>query len=55
MSETLAGMEDFSSSFGFDHTTLTFELLDTHAVEPLPAKTISHPLGAQMFYFPQNR
>ena len=51
MRQTLEGMEDFSSSFGFSHTAVPFELLDTHAIEPLPTKTISHPFSARILHF----
>jgi len=54
MRQTLEGMEDFSSSFGFSHSTVAFELLDLHAVEPLPTKTISHPFSARILHFPES-
>jgi len=53
MRQTLEGMEDFSSDFGFNHGMIDFELLDTHAVEALPTKTISQPFTARILHFPQ--
>ena len=54
MRQTLEGMEDFSSSFGFSHSTIAFELLDTHAIDPLPTRTISHPFSARILHFPES-
>ena len=54
MRQTLEGMEDFSSSFGFSHSTVAFELLDTHAIDPLPTRTISHPFSARILHFPES-
>jgi len=53
MRQTLDGMEDFTSSFGFSHTAIPFEILDTHAIEALPTRTISHPFSARILHFPQ--
>ncbi|MCW8888698.1 MAG: hypothetical protein OQK25_06515 [Gammaproteobacteria bacterium] len=54
MRQTLDGMEDFTSSYGLEQSLLDieFELLDTHAVEPLPTKKISHPFSARILRFP---
>ena len=54
MRQTLEGMEDFTSDFGFSQNLndIDFELLDTHAVEALPTKTISQPLTARILHFP---
>ncbi|MDH3354261.1 MAG: hypothetical protein OEL79_03470 [Chromatiales bacterium] len=55
MRQTLEGVEDFASDFGFgtDLSDIDFELLDTHAVEAMPTKTISQPFTARILRFPR--
>ena len=55
MRQTLEGLEDFASAYGFGQSLMDieFELLKTHAVEPLPTRTISHPFTARILRFPQ--
>lgn len=54
MRQTLEGMEDFASDFGLSQSVgdLDFELLDIHAIEALPTKTISQPFTARILHFP---
>jgi hypothetical protein len=54
MRQTLEGMEDFASEFGFHHNALDieFELLTTHAIDALPTKTIRQPFTARILHFP---
>ena len=53
MRQSLEGIEDFTSNFGFNHAAIPFELLNTHAIEALPTRTVDHPFTARILHFPK--